>query len=74
MFVYFNFLNSNESLFYKLIKVIIHHLIKMIQKTNNKHNNKIFDINILSFELQYILHGDKKNIHGNYIKFLYCSK
>jgi len=28
MFVYFNFLNSNESLFYTLIKVIIHHLIK----------------------------------------------
>ena len=24
MFVYFNFLNSNESLFYTLIKVIIH--------------------------------------------------
>jgi len=41
MFVYFNFLNSNESLFYKLIKMIIHHLIKMTQITNNKHNNKI---------------------------------
>jgi len=27
--------------FYTLIKVIIHHLIKMTQKTNNKHNNKI---------------------------------
>jgi len=41
MFVYFNFLNCNESLFYTLIKVIIHHLIKMTQRTNNKHNNKI---------------------------------
>jgi len=42
MFVYFNFLNSNESLFfYTLIKMIIHHLIKMMQITNNKHNNKI---------------------------------
>jgi len=40
MFVYFNFLNSNESLFYTLIKVIIYHLIKMTQRTNNKHNNK----------------------------------
>jgi len=42
MFVYFNFLNSNEYLFfYTLIQVIIHHLIKMTQKSNNKHNNKI---------------------------------
>ena len=41
MFVYFNLLNSNESLFYTLIKVIIRHLIKMIQRTNNNHNNKI---------------------------------
>ena len=41
MFVYFNFLNSNESLFYILIKVIIHQLIKMTQRTNNKHNNEI---------------------------------
>jgi len=32
MFVYFNLLNSNESLFYTLIKVIIHYLIKMIYK------------------------------------------
>jgi len=23
------------------MKVIIHHLIKMTQRTNNKHNNKI---------------------------------
>jgi len=41
MFVYFNFLNYNESIFYTLIKVIIHHLIKMTHRTNNKHNNKI---------------------------------
>jgi len=41
MFVYFNFLTYNESLFYTRIKVIIHHLIKMTQRTNNKHNNKI---------------------------------
>jgi len=39
MFVYFNLLNSNESFFYTLIKVIIHYLIKMIQRTNNNHNN-----------------------------------
>jgi len=31
----------NESLFYSLIKVIIHDLIKMMQRTNNKHNNKL---------------------------------
>ena len=41
MLVYLNFLNSNKSLFYTLIKVILHHLIKMMQKLNNKHNNKI---------------------------------
>ena len=41
MFVYFNFLSYNESLFYILIKIIIHHSIKMTQRTNNKHNNKI---------------------------------
>ena len=41
MFVYLNHLNSNESLFYTLIKVLIHHLIKMTQRTNNKHDNKI---------------------------------
>ena len=41
MYVHFNYLNSNESLFYTLIKVIIRHLIKMIQKTNNKYNNKL---------------------------------
>jgi len=39
MFVYFNFLNSNESLFYAPIKFKIHHLINMTQRTNNKHNN-----------------------------------
>jgi len=43
MFVYLNCLNFNESLFYTQIKikVIIQHLIKMTQRTNNKHNNKI---------------------------------
>jgi len=41
MFVYFNLLNSNESLFYILIKVIMHYLIKMIQKTNNNHNKSL---------------------------------
>jgi len=41
MFVYLNFLNSNEYLFYTLIKVKIHHLVEMTQRTNNKHNNKI---------------------------------
>jgi len=41
MFVYFNFLNYNESIFYTLIKFIIHHLIKMTQRTNNKYNKKI---------------------------------
>ena len=32
---------SNESLFYTLIKVIIHYLIKMIQKINNNHNKSL---------------------------------
>ena len=41
MFVYFNLLNSNKSLFYILIKVIIYHLIKMIQRTNNNHNKSL---------------------------------
>jgi len=41
MFVYFSFLNYNESIFYTLIKVIIHQLIKITQRTNNKYNNKI---------------------------------
>jgi len=50
MFVYFNFLNSNEYLFYI---VMIHHLIKMKQRTNNKHNNKI---------LTYILYLLNSNI------------
>jgi len=52
MFVYFNLLNSNESFFNTLIKVIIHYLIKMIQKTNNNYNNKIFITDLVSFELQ----------------------
>jgi len=59
MFVYFIFLNFNESLFYTLIKVIIHHLIKMTQKTNNKHNNKI---------LIYILYLLNSNIYWMMIK------
>jgi len=41
MFVYFNLLNSNESLFYTLIKVIIHHLIKIMQRTIRKVENKL---------------------------------
>jgi len=41
MFVYFNFLNSNEYIFYTLMKVIIHHLIKLIQRTNNNHNKSL---------------------------------
>jgi len=41
MFVYYNLLNSNEYIFYTLIKVMIHHLIKMIQRTNNNHNKSL---------------------------------
>jgi len=41
MFVYFNLLNSNKSIFYTLIKVIIQHLINMIQRTNNNHNKSL---------------------------------
>ena len=41
MFVYFNLLNSNKSLFYILIKFIIHHWIKMIRRTNNNYNNSL---------------------------------
>ena len=41
MFVYFNILNSNKYLLYTLIKVIIHHLIKMIQRKNNNHNKSL---------------------------------
>ena len=37
MFVYFNLLNSNESLFYTLLIVIT----KMIQRTNNNHNKSL---------------------------------
>jgi len=46
MFVYFNFLNYNESIFYTLIKVIIHHLINLTQRTNNKHNKTNFNIDL----------------------------
>ena len=57
MFVYFNLFNSNESLFYRLIKVIIHHLIKMTQRTNNKHNNKILTwiLYLLNFNICWIV-------------------
>ena len=41
MFVYFDLLNSNEFFLYTLIKVIIYHLIKMIQRTNNNHNKSL---------------------------------
>ena len=41
MFIHFSFLNYNESIFYTPIKVIIHHLIKITQRTNNKYNNQI---------------------------------
>ena len=41
MFVYLNLLNFNKSLFYTLIKVIIHHLIKMIQRINNNRNKSL---------------------------------
>jgi len=36
MFVYSTFLNYNESLSYTLIEVIIHHLMKITQRTNIK--------------------------------------
>jgi len=32
----------------------------MTQRTNNKHNNKFFDIDLVSFELQYMLDVIKK--------------
>ena len=41
MFVYFDLLNFNKFLFYTLIKVIIYHLIKMIQRTTNNHNKSL---------------------------------
>jgi len=40
MFVYFNILNSNEFVLYTNKSYNISH-IKMTQRTNNKHNNKI---------------------------------
>jgi len=39
--------------------MIIHHLIKITQITNNKHNKKI-NMDIVSFELRYMLDDDKK--------------
>jgi len=73
MSVYFNFFNSNESIFYTLIKVTIHHMIKIMQRIKIKLIIIKFNIDIISFELQYILDSDKK-IHNNYIKFLYYNK
>jgi len=35
-YVYFNFLNSNGSIFYTLIKVIIHYMNKIMQRTKSK--------------------------------------
>jgi len=57
MFVYSNYLNSNESLFYILIKVIIHHLVEMTQRTNNKHNNKILTqiLYLLNFNICWMV-------------------
>ena len=31
-----------------------------MQRTNNKHNNKNFNIDLVSFEPQYMLDGGKK--------------
>jgi len=64
MFVYFNFLNSNKSLFYTLIKMIIYHLIKMTQRTTNKHNNKI---------LTYMLYLLNSNIYWMVIKNIFMT-
>ena len=57
MFVYLYFLNYNESLFYTLIKVIIHHLIKMTQRTSNKQNNKILRqiLYLLNFNICWMM-------------------
>ena len=46
--------------FNTVIKVIIHHLIKMTQRTNNKYNNKILTQILYLFEPQYMLDGSKK--------------
>ena len=54
MYVYFNLLNFNESLFYTLIKVTIHYLIKMIQRTNNNHNNKILTYILYLLNFNYV--------------------
>jgi len=52
MFVYFNLLNSNESLSYTQIKVIIHYLIKIIYKEQIIIIIIKFNIDLISFELQ----------------------
>jgi len=54
MFVYFNLLNSNESIFYALIKVIIHRLIKMIQRINNNHNDTILTYILYLLNYNYV--------------------
>ena len=72
MFVYFNFLNYDESLFYTLIKVTIHYLIKITQRTKIKLIINIVKIlYLLNFNISCMV---IKKIHGNYIKFLYYSK
>jgi len=59
--------------FYSLIKMMIHHLIKMTQITHNKHNNKILTWYCIFWTPIYVW-WSYKNIHDNYIKFWYCSK
>ena len=54
MFVYFNLLNSNDYIFYTLIKIIIHYLIKMIQRPNNNHNNKILTEILYLLNFNYV--------------------
>jgi len=45
----------------------------MTQRTNNKHNNKIltYILYLLNHNICWMV---VKNIHDNYIKFLYCIK
>jgi len=69
MHAYFNFLNSNEYFFYTLLKVIINHLIQITQKINIKLQIINVNIYIVSFELQYMLDGDKKKFMKIILKF-----